>query len=659
MSILKKAAVCGSVLLALAACEHGDPVSSAGDNLGHAVLVNGSPSASKLPGGSAAVSLTFGGFDPAVRDWLGRKQPDATRARRTRNFRTPTNRITWIKELRDGSSATLDPRLPVPAASGIANGNQYFELYQPEGGGSYPNAEYWELYAYMDGLTPLTAYEIAFVHRRLTVNGTVDHVDRIMNGTVTAPDQLTIGSGARAVTNTDWSGAAPVGCAPYPGVTANPYVVSTDLSAADGHLEIDKCWQSGNGIWTKAEFDQQTKSMIGRADDQPYTLPNYNYIEIWQGTVGTGTLVGRIQIAQDLDASGAAVKDAYPPFPAPSGATAHAQMGPIPAPDAATSYPISAALKSTLPGALSVPSTIVATLRNVQRLSTPVYKAWFMNGVTGIAKPASGRYVRTVGTTTAEDVASTTTFKGGPGTITFTTTYDPSPAVHGPFSDSLNFLVFTKEDNAAATTPSISQPLWVKIFKFPPASSGGAVIFGNFNRDSLPVAGDTSRHPVPFTPQGVASGGVLGDTVSVLVPQTSGAAVRKSVFFGSVIEMKFSNLQRPPKGYEYVAFMRNKRVVNGTTVVTDSTLRLLGPITGPAGESLVDADVALRSSILGPQGITSAKLRFDAASVTNGLCSFDQFRLYVVPKGGVESEPTALVFNIPLPERITTAYECR
>lgn len=658
MSILKRGAVCGGVLLTLAACQHGDPVSSAGDKLGHAVLITASPKADKLPGGSATVALTFGGFDPAVRDWLGRKQSDPTIARRTRNFRATAHYWTWVKELRDGGTANrIDPRLPViDPNSRTADGSQYFELYQPEG--SYPNKEYWEFYFIVHNLTPLTAHEVAFVQRRLTVNGELDAVERVMTGTVTQPDQLVMGPGTKATVNTDWSGAAPAGCAPFPGVTANPFVVSTDLSDATGALQdFDKCWQSGNGIWTKAEFDQQAKSMVGRNDDQPFSLPNYNYIEVWRGAVGTGTLVGRVQIGQDLDASGAPVKDGYAPFPEPGGATSAAQLGPIPAVEAVTSYPISAAMKSTLPGALSVPSTIVATLRNVQRLEAPVYKAWFMNGLTGTAKPASGRYVRTVGATTAEDVASTTTFKGGPGTITFTTAYDP--AVHGPFSDSLNFLVFTKEDNAAATTPAMSQPLWVKIFRFPPSSSGGTITFGSFRRDSLPAAGDTSRHPVPFVPQGVASGGVLGDTATVLVAQTGGAAIRKSVFFGSLLEMRFSNLQRPPKGYEYLAFMRTKRVVNGTTVVSDTTLMEIGPITGPAGESLVDADVAERSAILGPQGISSALVRFDAASIAGGLCKFDEFRLYVVPKGGVVSQPLALVFQIPMPERIIQAYECR
>jgi hypothetical protein len=660
MTNVKKLFVVGGLMASVAACEHGDPVSNAGGTLGHAVLVQASPIA-KLPGGSATVGLVFGGFDPAVRDWLGRKQPDATRARRTRNLRTPTNRYTWINELRDATPATRDPRTPAPTGLNIANGNQYFELYQPEGGGSYPNAEYWELYAYMENVKPSTPHEIAFVHRRLTVNGLVDHVDRITNGTVAAPDALGMGSGTKATVNSDWSGGAPVGCSPFPGVTSNPFVVSTDASAANGHLEIDKCWQSGNGIWTKAEFDTQAKGMVGRADDVTYSLPNYNYIEVWEGAFGTGTLVARMQIAQDLDPSGAPVKDAYPPFPAPAGATAHAQMGPIPAVDAATSYPVSATVKATLPGALSVPSSVVATLTNVQQLlDGVVYKAWFMNGLTGAAVPAVGQYVRTENGNQVENVAATSTFAGGKGTITFSTTYDP--AVHGAFADSLNFLVFTKEASASATTPSISQPLWVKIFKFPPASSGGPATFGNFNRDSLPAGGDAARKPVPFTPQGTAAGGVLGDTVTVLSRKADGSTLREKVFVGSQIELRFTGLQRPPKGYEYVMYLRQKPVAaSGSTPARDSTLVQIGGLLAPDGSLLTDADVAANNSYLGPQGITVATLRYDVHSVAGAqLCDYDQMRLYVVPKGGNRSAPLAMIFQIKMPDRVLVdAVRCQ
>ena len=654
MTLLKRAFLCVGVLATLSACEHGDPVSVAGGELGKAVQISGaetSPVTGRLPGGSATVSLIFGSLDPNVRDALGRKQADPTRARRTRNFRSTAEYWTWTNEIRDGSEPNRDPRLPVPQGNGVTG---YLELYQPHG--AYPNAEYWEFYVELYDLAPNTTHEVAFVHRRLTVNGEVDHVQRIMNGTVTQPDQLTITSGTRAAINTDWTGTAPVGCADYPGPTANPFVIGTGLTDAAGTITttptkkyLDKCWKANNGIWTKAEFDTQSKSMVGRADDQTYALPNYNYIEVWQGAFGTGTLVARVQIAQDLDPAGAPVKDAYPPFPAPGGMSNEAQQGPIPAVDAAASYPISNALKSTLPGALVVPSTVTATLNNVQRLETGVYKAWFMNGLTGAASPASGTYVRTLYGSTVETVSNTSTFAGGPGTITFTTTYDP--AVHGAFADSLNFLVFSKETDAAATTPSISQPLWVKIFKFPPASAGGATTFGNFNRDSLPAGGNPARMPVPFTPQGVASGGVIGDTVTMTVPLNDTTA-RGPVFVGSLIEIRFTGLQRPPKGYEYAAFLRR---------ASDGTVVHIGGLRSPDGSSLANADVAPSGGNLGPNGIRVGLLKYDIRLIPGTtLCDYDKIQLYVVPKGGALYEPAAMVFNISMPARVTTdAIACK
>ena len=645
MSLLKKAFVCGGVLLALAACEHGDPVSTAGGERGHGILLNGTPLSSTLPGGSAYSQLTFNGFDNSIRDWLGRKPTNATVARRTRNFTTTTSQFWyWTDEFRDGNPERLDPRTPVPAASTASAPD--FELYQPNG--SYPNKEFWELYVDVRTLKASTPYQIAFVHHRLTVNGQVDHVERVMTGTVTQPDQLTPLAGTPGIVNTDWSSASPTGCAPFPGATTNPFIASTDPSDANGRLNVDKCWLPGNGIWNKADFGKQPQSMVGRSDDTTYTLPNYNYIELWEGVYGTGTLVGRIQIAQDLDPAGVPVKDAYPPFPAPEGYTEYAPLGPVPTVDKWPSFPISDSLKSVLPGAGNLvlpPSRVITTLRNIQRLTTPVYKAWFMNGVTGAAKPAVGRYIRKVGTATVEDVASTSTFKGGPGIITFDASYSTSPAVHGPYSDSLNFLVFTKEDNAAATTPNLSQPLWVKIFRFPPSTAGGALAFGNFNRDTI-AAG---RAAVVFTPQGIAAGGVLGDTSSILVPQPNGTSIRQTVFVGSKVEMKFSNLQRPPKGYQYVGYLRNE---------TDTTLVYVGPLTGVAGESLEDADVAPRSSNLGPQGIATSRLNFDAQGL-GGLCIYDRFRLYLVAKGGDATAPTVLIFDMPLPGKVTSASSCR
>lgn len=658
MSLLKRAVTCGGVLLALAACEHGDPVSTAGGERGHGILLAGAPSAATLPTGSATVTTQFGGFTTAIQDAFGRRQADATRARRTRVFRSAASqeRWAWDDEWRDAKPATSDPRLPAP--QGQTGNDAFFQLYQPHGG--YPNAEYWEMTVDLTASTPSTSHIVAFVHRRLKVNGELDAVERILNGTVTEPDELQLRPGTARTINSDWSDFSPAGCSPYPGPTTNPFIISTDPTNASGVLSIDKCWLAGNGIWTKAEYDVQTKSMVGRSDDVTYDLPNYNYIEVWTGAFGTGTLVGRVQIAQDLTPAGKPIANAYPAFPAPNTTTAYSNSGPIPAVDQAASFPISPTLKATLPGAVGVPTSVVATLNNIQKLGAPVYKAWFINPISGVAKEAAGHYVRTVGTTNVEDVASTTNFKGGPGTITFTAAY--STTTHGPYTDSLTFLVITKEDNAAATTPSMSQPLWVKIFKIPPANAGGAFAFGNFNRDSLPTAGDTSRHPVVFTPQGQATGGVLGDTVTVMVKQTNGTLTRTTVFQGSRLEMKFTNLQRPPKGYEYVGYFRQRRdttAATPTVVTRDSLLVFIGGLTGPAGESLSGADAAAKGGNLGPQTISVARLDVDAAPFSAGLCTFDKFRLYLAPKGGVVTEPRTLIFDLALPDKVTKAASCK
>ncbi len=54
-----------------------------------------------------------------------------------------------------------------------------------------------------------------------------------------------------------------------------------------------------------------------------------------------------------------------------------------------------------------------------------------------------------------------------------------------------------------------------------------------------------------------------------------------------------------------------------------------------------------------PQGIQEARLRYDAHSISGAqLCDYDEFRLYLAPKGGVVSKPTSIVFQIKTPDRV-------
>jgi len=660
-----------TALIALAACEHGDPVSQGGGPLGRATLVSSSPSSATLPSGTATSFTHFGGFSTDIPDAFSRMPATANLARRTQAFATFTGCCTVFEWYQNGgrnaSPELLDPRLPaIQSTTAVIDDPEggYVDLYVPDPAVGYPGADFWEMFTPgFSGLKPNTQYQIAFVLYRLDVRGELDHVERMLTGTVTEPDSLVLAPGTLAEINTDWSDAAPEGCADYV-AGANPFAVATLPSDADGFLldpeigGIDKCWKANNGLWTLESFDVNSRSMVGRNDNTAYDLPNYNYIEIWEGTYGAGAgPVFRMQIAQDLDLNGKPIANAFAPFPAP--ATPFVANGDPPIPDQEAEFPLSADVLATLSGAIGVPDSVMVTATNVARLDQGVYKVWYVNPTTGAAKPAVGKYTRTLdGVVQADSAVGTSTFQGGQGTITFTSGPYLADAgtPEGTYDDSLRFVVITKEVEATAATPSGSQPLWQNIFKLPPGTAGGSLFFGDFNSG-------TSRFR--FIPQGSLSGAVLGDTVAVMVTDTVDnqvVQVRQLEFQGSVIDVTMTGLTRPPEGYRYQAYLFTSRD-ESTTPVTDSALVNIGGLKDRAGESLDDADVATASANISATRIEFAQLLYDVAReepAGDVICQYDRLRVYLEPKGrAVGDAPPTLIFNLALPGRVTTAFRCQ
>ena len=653
-----RVACAAAVAALLAACEQGDPVSVAGGREGVAQLISANPDASTLPSGSANVRTNIK-FDLSLQDAFGRRPSSAAHRLKGRYYRTAGE---WLYPAdttgpaRRGSGRMLDPRYPFLAPAGprindlriidpIGNGDDF---YNPFFNGS------------ITGLRPSTAYTIVLVHYRLKVVGQLDHVERITTGTVTQPDSLFLPPGSvYQQVNTNWTPSAPAGCAAYPG-NANPFSYAQVTTGTAGTTNPDKCFLSGNGLATAAEINDPTKQLIGSSNDTPYGITQYNYWELWEGAYGTGTPVIRIQLAQDLDLNGAPIPNAYPPFPAPrTTGTATTQEAP-PAIDRAATYPAPFEVQVTLPGAFGEPDSVMLTLTNLQQLEGgAVYKAWYVNPTTGAAAPATGDYLRIVDGDTVARQSGSSTFEGGPGTIVFTT--DPYSQIGQPdVSDSLAFLLITQEQSAAATTPSTSQPIWVRVIKLPRLPVGGAVAFGDFNFRP----GQTAATPEPFVPQGRMSGGVLGDTVTIFIDttitegtETRTVRLRRGEFVGSTLEVLFTQLMRPPIGYEYRGYLVGKVA----DAEEDTTLVDAGGLVGPNRESLANADVDPVTSNLTLSQIHRATLSYNVATSgpsNDTLCDYARFRLYLVPKGGAEP-PATLIFDTALPERLTGARQCR
>ena len=645
---------CGVGIAALVgACVRGDPVSPAGNIEGNAWLFTGASTnpSPVLPSGTADVRITLS-VDPTVADAFTRRPATALHAQFGRAWSASNAAWLFRSEYRNADPLRIDTRYPFPTSTTAGFGNSGLQLYQPQS--PYPADEYWEGFSVLAGLKPNTTYQIVFAHYRLTVNGSVDHAARILNGTVANPDTLKLAPGTLGIVNTDWTGAAPGGCAPFPGANTNPFVFGTFVTDGFGGATIDKCWLSGNGIWTMAEFGQQAKSMVGRNDNTTYALPNYNYVEVWETAYGVGTGPAmRMQIAQDLAPDGTPVPNAFAPFPAPNQTTRFVADNQFPATvDQSPAFPISYTTALALPSTFGEPDSVSVTLTNVEALATGVYKVWYVNPTTNAAAPASGRWVRVVGTDTVASGSGDLTFDGGPGTI-IVTTDDYGDIGNPDVSDSLSVLLVSIEQNAGATAPSTAQPIWTTIIKKVGASVGGAVVFGEF------TLGDDSRGPETFRPQGTMSGGIIGDTVVVLVDTViNGEAtrIRAAQFVGSRVEVRFTGLMRPPLGYRYRAYLCGSATGACTAGDPETEFFDVGGLVSPSGVSLDNADSAPNDSNLSSTRIVSA---IASASVGGGqtLCDFDRFRLVLEPIDGA-GPPLAHVFDAALPTQLTGARSC-
>jgi len=675
-------ACAASALVLLAACESSDPVSSAGSPSGTASVVTATPSAARLPGGTIVNSIddapeggpiiastyAYGGFNPNAADAFSRKNSNATLAQRGQYFvsvaapgvdtlgywRIPA------EAARVGAGDRIDPRTPtlsttvlpqIVAPSTAPGAPATLALFRP---GAYAvgtgvNA-YFRIRTALSGLTPGATYQLVLVQYRLQVNGELDQVDRILNGTVAEPDNLVVPSTSSAPNEpntTPFDGTEEPTCGEGPGRTTNPFVVA-EFTATGGVNDVDYCWEGGRFTF------------LGRSDDTPYDLPAYSYIEVWEGgypadrvPTATNFPVLRIQAAQDVDLAGAPINNAYPPFPAP-GMTTVANAGdesPATADnpytagatisyrvDRRAAFPLDTSTATTTPdslafaltGGIRLPNQITGKLFNLDELGgTGVYKLWLINEAGTIVKPATGTLTQATIEDDAPVYAAPTTgaaeFKVGRDTLYFT--LDPYAAIDGTggYADSLFFLLVTKETAPGATTPSTSQPMWVNVARIPGRGrfgTPGNMVFGSFN--------GTRSDVVRYVAQGSLSGGVIGDT---------------NTFSDASIDVTLRGLMRPPKGYEYHGFLLQ---AEGDPVD-------LGVLTGPGGESLADADVAAAGANLTATGIVEARLKYDAGAA---ICDAETAGIYLYPKPEGSPDPRSSVFRFDIPEAVLLSGAC-
>lgn len=330
-------------------------------------------------------------------------------------------------------------------------------------------------------------------------------------------------------------------------------------------------------------------------------------------------------------------------------------------------------------GTVRVPDSVRVVLNNLAPLAGgAVYKTWLVRPDSvgnGVVFPIEGRYVRRVSAITydasgavagplviADSLAApVSSFVGGPGTITFTTrSYASTGAT---VADTAYMFLISIEDSPSATTPSARQPFWIRVVRRSTDANngGGNLAFGTFRfRNGLAA-------PVPFVPQGRVNGGVLGDSIRIVYPDTlkktngtDSIIVQKTgyQFVGSVLQLNLQGLQRPPRGYRYVAYIC--RSGDDNCAPTDSSTRYLsaGTLTTLDGQSLADADVASESSTLTATRINTAMLTYRLTAPGETFCRFDRVLLALEPKSAVASLPLGITFSGQTPELIRKARSC-
>lgn len=223
----------------------------------------------------------------------------------------------WVFEgkLRNASN---DPRLP---ALGSTTANwRTFAVMGTASFGGIPNS--YDLFANMQGLTPLTPYTIMLVRYGLQVNGQLDAA-RVLRGLAAdAPDELVVLGGSPGGTPTypcDFTTAG----APTVAANVNPFVLGTVTSSSIGRLTWD-CVIFAGGKWDANDNTiaaNQAVIPFGGNLFSTFSLPAYNYVVIKEGTgtpqnpVPTGPAVARVQMGIDLDPDGVPIPNSMAPFP--------------------------------------------------------------------------------------------------------------------------------------------------------------------------------------------------------------------------------------------------------------------------------------------------------------------------------------------------------
>jgi hypothetical protein len=526
-----------------------------------------------------------------------------------------------------GTSAT-DQRMPALTENDVTQGASPDGLVILDDSGLGFGGAFHNIFndAAMSNLKPNTTYIVALFRYAMTVNGDLDAAQMLAGQTVDQPDQLVLAGG------TGPAGDPTVPIMSFPTIVgyvtgANPFIVGNFVTDANGDAFFDGVidgtgvlYADDSGDPPDAAFDS---SLVARNDGTATNLPRYNYLVILEGPAvdaadaADNPQAVRFQIAQDIDASGAPIENAYAPFPNVALATVDL-LGTNVAAGQASEIELSFSSLAELGG-------------------SAVYQVWLLNAETGDVISPTGDWQATE----LDSLGNPVVVASGSGVNTFTSqgtwthTFTTSDALAGqPIGPYTHALISI--ESSAASQPSSSRPLFWQYTDMAgdPADPFGwsffspdAVLFGTL--------GD-GTDPTPWAVSGRGEGGFWGQQVGM----------------SDLLVVNFRNLQLPPVGYFYEAWLIDE---SGTPVPAGE----LETTFDEGRQSLRDLDVDPSLSAFSTQDgfvlrSETATTLSDVQSVLQGAQFYDfmEYRLTLSPKLGTGDMPPTTVLGGLVPEPV-------
>jgi hypothetical protein len=579
------------------------------DFLADATLAGGDPA-----GAETISNLLLGAVDTTVTNAFGRDTGDGL-------FFFDPNAYDFAAIGRNSSTDGRLPALSDPDADVGGAGGIGCNFGSPPYGGAAAGA--WDFWCEVENLEPSTRYTLMLVRYAVTVNGELDQNAIMAGEAITAPDELVVLGGAPAGSpNTECNFSTLIDVPP----DANPFVLGYADSDANGEIVFD-CLPT-SGLVSPAQWWTDLTSGATYADSTP-AGPNdgvtgidlarnqYNYAVIVEGEgtlanpVPTGAMPMRFQIANDITAGNTGINNAQAPYP---------------------TEPVLAG-----PGVAVVAGELTMTWTNLAALSGAVYQVWVYNEETGDMKSPSGDWSAVDGAgDPMGDATGVQSFNTqGDWTNTFATSDDIGEYTH----------VFLSVESAPAGSPSAVQPVWAQYTDMVGEPSNPFVWVLNTTAD-MSFGTFASGSPVAWTSQGSGEGGFWGTECN---PDEFDHCTGPT----NTVEVVFRNLQVPPVGYYYNAYLIDE---NGEEADAGP---LMSPQTYDDRSSVsledIDTDDSLQAEYTNGEDIiiwSQTLTTLSALPEGMGFYDYVEYRLNLVPKAGSSMGPTtALGGETPLPMR--------